>query len=312
MQLSSRRDFVIGSAAGLTALGAGMLPAAEAAADNQMVIAKWSGQESLNNDQINQAAGKMAEKAIEALGGMGRFVKRGDVVWVKPNIGWDRTPETAANTNPEIVGAIVKMCLDAGAKTVKVGDFPVHNARKSYASSGIAAATEAAGGKVVYLDETRFRNMDIKGEKVKLHPVYPEIIESDVVINIPVVKHHVLAKLTMCMKNYMGVIDKRREFHQDLPTCITDLTRFMQPRAKLQLLDGVRILTAHGPTGGNLADVKTTMTLAAGTDIVAIDAWGSELIGQKIDDIGTVVKADKSGLGTKDYRKLNPKEISVA
>ena len=312
MHASSRRDFMIGSAVGLTALSTGTLRAAEPAAENKMVIAKWSGQEKLSNDEINQAAGKMAQKAIEALGGMGRFVKRGDVVWIKPNIGWDRTPETAANTNPEIVSAIIKMCFDAGAKTVKVGDNPVHNARKTYASSGIEAAVKAAGGTVVFLDDSRFKDMDLKGEKVKLHPVYPEIIETDVVINIPVVKHHVLAKLTMCMKNYMGVIAKRQAFHQDLPTCITDLTRFMQPRAKLHLLDGMRILLAHGPSGGKLEDVKTTMTLAAGTDIVALDAWGTELIGQKLDDIGTVVKADKSGIGTKDYKKLNPKEIGVS
>jgi len=317
MNKHSRREFVVGSAAaGVLALRPGALlsaAAAESAQPAEMAIAKWSGEKNLANEQIDQAAAKMVEQAIEALGGMKRFVKRGDVVWVKPNIGWDRAPETAANTNPEIVRKIIQMCFDAGAKTVKMGDNPVHVAQKTYESSGIAAVSKAAGARVVFLDKSRFRDMALpEAEKVKEIPVYPEILDADLVINVPVLKHHVLATLTMCMKNYMGVIENRRFFHQDLPTCITDISQFMKPKARLHILDGVRILTDHGPSGGKLEDVRTTMTLAAGTDIVALDAWGAELIGRKPADIGSIVKGQERGLGKIDYRALAPRELAVS
>ena len=213
MWKQSRRDFLVSSAAGALALPAGVLLAAPAGRPADMTIARWAGAKDLSNAQIDQAAGKMTEKAMEALGGMKRFVKRGDVVWIKPNIGWDRKPEYAANTNPEIVAALVRLAFDAGAKTVKVGDNPVHAADKTYESSGIAAAAKAAGAKVVFLDKTRFRKAAIGGEKIREIPVYPEIMDCDLVINVPLVKHHVLSNLTMCMKNYLGVVENR----QDLP-----------------------------------------------------------------------------------------------
>ena len=312
MWKQSRRDFLVSSAAGALALPAGMLLAAPMGKPVDMTIARWAGRKDLNNAQIDQAAGKMVEKAIEALGGMKRFVKRGDVVWIKPNIGWDRTPEQAANTNPQIVAALVRLALDAGAKTVKVGDNPCHPAGKTYENSGIAAAARAAGAKVVFLDKTRFRTAAIHGEKIREIPVYPEIMDCDLVINAPLIKHHVLAILTMCMKNYMGVVESRQTFHQDLPVCISDITRYMKAQSRLHLLEGVRILTGHGPTGGNLADVQVKMTLAAGTDIVALDAWGAELIGKKPDQIGSVVHGQKVGLGKLDYRSLALREIAVS
>jgi uncharacterized protein (DUF362 family) len=303
---------LVSSAAGAVALPAGMLLAASGDKPVEMTIARWAGAKNLSNARIDQAAGKMTEKAIEALGGMKRFVKRGDVVWIKPNIGWDRKPEFAANTNPEIVAALVRLAFDAGAKTVKVGDNPVHAAGKTYESSGIAAAAKAAGAKVVYLDKTRFRKAAIGGEIVREIPVYPEIMDCDLVINAPLVKHHVLSSLTMCMKNYLGVVENRGVFHQNLPVCIADITRYMKAQSRLHLLEGVRILTGHGPTGGNLADVQVKMTLAAGTDIVALDAWGAELVGKDPRQIGSVVHGQKVGLGTLDYRSLAPREIAVS
>ncbi len=229
MHAFSRRDFIATSAASLAALQAGRILAADDR-PAEMAIAKWAGEKNLPADQIDQAAAKMAQKAIEALGGMKRFVKAGDVVWVKPNIGWDRKPEQAGNTNPQIVAAIVQMCLAAGAKTVKVGDNPVNVAQKTYVSSGISAAAEKAGASVVFLDKSRFRKTGINGNRLKELPVYPEITECDVIINVPIIKHHSMSKLTMCMKNLMGVIDSRQTIHQDIPTCLADLTRFMQPR----------------------------------------------------------------------------------
>ncbi|HEX73220.1 MAG TPA: DUF362 domain-containing protein, partial [Candidatus Hydrogenedentes bacterium] len=142
------------------------------------------------------------------------------------------------------------------------------------------------------------------------HPVYPEIIECDLVLNVPVAKHHSATKITCCMKNYMGVVEDRRRFHQDLPACIADITAFMKPR--LCVLDAVRILTGNGPTGGRLEDVRRTNIVAAGTDIVALDAFGAELLGNIPADIGTVVAGRERGLGVMDYKSLSLKEPEVA
>ena len=314
MSKHSRRKFMVRSAAaGMVALGAENLfaPGAQAAQDPaEMAIAKWAGAQPRTAAEIKKTAVELTEKAIEGIGGLGRFVSRGDVVWVKPNIAWDRTPELAANTNPDVVATIVRLCLEAGAKTVKVGDNPCNVAASTYKSSGIAAAAREAGAEVVFLDTSRFREMSIKGERVKTIPVCPDIIETDLVINVPIAKHHGLPGVTLCMKNYMGVIDNRRPFHQALPDCLADLTRFMKPR--ICVLDAVRILTAHGPRGGSLDDVQLKTTVAAGTDIVALDAFGAEVLGRKPQDIGTIVKGQEVGLGKIDYRSLALREIAVS
>jgi len=310
MSKHSRREFMARSAtAGALALGAKDLLAAQAAAD--MTIAKWSGAKATSSRQIDRVAAQLTEKAIEGLGGMKRFVSRGDVVWVKPNIGWDRTPELAANTNPAVVATLVRLSFEAGAKTVKVGDNPCDLPEKSYDASGIADAVRPLGAKVVLVDRKRFRETSIKGERLKTLLMYPEMLDCDVVINVPIVKHHRLAGCTACMKNYMGVIDNRRPFHQALPECLVDLTRFMQPRTGLHVLDGVRILQDHGPKGGNPADVRVKTTVAAGVDPVALDAFGAELMGRKPSEIGSVVKGNEAGLGTMDYGPL-AREIAVS
>ncbi len=312
MSEHSRREFMVRSAtAGALACGAGDLLAAPAG-PAKMSIAKWAGAEASSSAQIDKIAVQLTEKAIEAVGGMRRFVSRGDVVWVKPNIAWDRAPELAANTNPGVVATLVRMCFDAGAKVVKVGDNPCHQPEKTYVSSGIPAAAEALGAKIVKLDRRRFRDMTIGGERVKTIPVYPEILDADVLINVPVAKHHVRAGLTMTMKNYMGVIEKRPTFHQAIPECLADLTRFMQPRTALHVLDCMRVLDDHGPFGGDPNDVIVKTTVAAGTDPVALDAFGADLMGRKPEEIGSVVKGNESGLGTMDYRALAPREIAVS
>ncbi len=307
----SRRDFLYygAAAAGTMALGNRFGWALEEAAP-KMVIARWTGPMPQSPSEFQQAVIKLTEQTVQAMGGISRFVKRGDVVWIKPNIGWDRTPELAANTNPDLVATLVRLCYDAGAKRVKVGDNPCDLPAKAYASSGIADAAKKAGAEVIFLDRERFRETDIKGERVKSIPVYPEIVESDVVINVPIAKHHVLATVTLCMKNYMGVIENRRLFHQDIPTCLADITRFMRPN--FCILDCTRILVNHGPKGGNPEDVQVKLTLAAGTDIVALDAFGAEILGRQPDQIGSIVKGQQAGLGTMDYRSLQPKEIALS
>lgn len=312
MRYPSRREFLT-----QTAMATGGLALGQFAAMGQgtpadkpldMAICRWKG-EPVVAEPTTEIGVKLTKQAIEALGGMQRFVKKGDVVWVKPNIGWDRNPEQAANTNPDVLKTLIQMCFDAGAKTVKVGDNPCNDADKSYANSGLAAAAKEAGAEVIFLDRSRFRDAAIGGERLKDIPVYPEIIESDLVISVPVAKHHGSTTVTLCMKNYMGVIENRRKFHQDLPGCIRDMTAYMKPR--LSVLDAVRILTANGPTGGDLKDVKRVNIVAAATDIVALDAFGCEVLGYDPAKIGTVVAGHDAKLGEMDYKKLAYRDLEV-
>lgn len=310
MSSKTRRQFLRDTvlATGALAISPMAAHAQDAAAKPvDMTIARWK---SAPDAPLSEVAAKLTQQAIEAIGGMKRFVKAGNVVWIKPNIGWDRTPDQAANTHPDVVKMLVKMCYEAGAKKVKVGDNPCHDAAKSYANSGIEQAAKDAGAEIVFLDKNRFKEMTIGGSVLKSIPVYPDIVESDLVISCPVTKHHSATTVTLCMKNYMGVIENRRKFHQDLPGCIRDMTAFMKPR--LSLLDATRILTAHGPTGGDLADVKRMNTVAASTDIVALDAFGAELLGHKAGDIASILAGHEAKLGNMDYKSLVLKELEVA
>lgn len=308
----SRRGFMARSAAaaGMLAVTGPDLLAVPPADEARMAIARWKGEAGPTPEQIRAIAVRLTEQAIEGLGGMGRFVKKGSIVFIKPNMSWDRTPDLAANTNPDVVATIIKKCLEAGAKSVRIGDNPCNPPDKAYANSGVAEAAKKAGAEVLTLDRTRFKETDIKGELVKSIPIHPQTQECDLFINVPIVKNHRLTKMTGCMKNYMGIIEDRKKFHQNIPTCLVDLTRFMKPQ--ICILDAVRILTDHGPTGGNAADVQTKLMVAAGVDAVALDAWGAELLGLKAEEVGTVLAGGKAGLGTSDYRSLAPKELDVA
>ena len=306
MAKQTRRQF-IGTSVGGAVFAAGLARAQEAPA--AMAIARWKG-EPIMDEPTDVMAPKLARAALDAVGGMGRFVKKGDVVWIKPNMAWEQPPELAANTNPHLVAALVKMCLEAGAKTVKVGDNTCHDAKKSYVASGIEAAAKDAGAEVVYVDRDRFRSMKIGGEILKEIPVWPGMVESDLLISVPVAKHHGLSTVTLAMKNYMGVVESREKFHQNIPGCLADLTAFLKPR--ISVLDGIRILTANGPTGGDPKDVKRCNVVAASTDIIALDAFGAELLGYKPADISSIAAGVKLGLGEMDYRKLPAREIEVS
>ncbi len=308
---STRRDFLKTSAlvgGGLMTADFAALAEAALAADPlpAMSIARWDESLLADADLVAAAVG-LTEAAVASLGGMDRFVGEGDTVWIKPNIGWNRRPELAANTNPDVVGTLVRLCKAAGAKTVKVGDHPCQPARQAYRNSGIAKTVEAAGGKMVYLDKKRFVDMPLGGEFLDEWPVYKEVTEADLVINVPVLKHHSLTKCSIAMKNYMGVIGGNRSaWHQNMDACVTDITRFMKPR--LTVLDAVRVLTDHGPQGGNPDDVDVRGIVAAGTDIVAVDAFGASLMGHGPDDISYIAAAAAQGLGTHDFASLKPVE----
>jgi uncharacterized protein (DUF362 family) len=250
------------------------------------------------------------QAALDGLGGIRRFVARGDIVVVKPNIGWDRLPEYAATTNPELVAAVVRLCIDAGAKKVKVFDHPVSDARRTYRQSGIADAAAAAGAEVSFTDDRKFREMKIGGETLKTWPIYTEAVEADKLINIPIAKVHGTSRLTLGMKNLMGVMGGwRGRIHQRIDGSLVDLAAFVKP--SLVIIDAVRILTASGPQGGDLADVKRLDTIVVSADQVAADAYGATLFGLKPADLGFVRLGQQAGLGTANLEKLNILKIDL-
>lgn len=248
--------------------------------------------------------------AIDGLGGIGKFIAKGDTVVVKPNIGWDRTPEFAANTNPDVVSALVRLCYEAGAKTVKVFDRTVNNAQRCYKQSGIADAASAAGAVVTHIDDRKFKDMKLHGLSLKSWPIYTDVIEADKVINVPIAKVHGLSTLTLGMKNWMGVMGGWRGLtHRNIDGTIADLALLIRPA--IIVLDAVRILTESGPQGGSLSYVKQLNTVVVGTDQVAVDSYGATLFGMKGTDIGHIVAAHKAGLGTIDISKLKIRKIAV-
>jgi uncharacterized protein (DUF362 family) len=253
---------------------------------------------------------KITKVAIDGLGGIRKFISRGDVVVVKPNIGWDRTPEYAATTNPEVVSTVVRLCYEAGAKQVKVFDRTVTDPRRCYKQSGIADAVSAVGGIVGYVDDRKFRDVKLPGFALKSWPLYTEIMEADKVINIPIAKTHGLSTLTLGMKNWMGVMGgSRGRIHQRIDGSLVDVAMSIKPA--LIILDAVRILTANGPQGGDISDVKQLNTVVAGTDQVAVDAFGATLFGLKGANLGYVVMGHKAGLGMMDLAKVKIKRINM-
>ncbi len=255
---------------------------------------------------------KLAVDAIEALGGIGKFVSAGDKVVVKPNIGWDRSPEQAANTHPDVVKAIVRMCLDAGAKQVLVFDRSCNDARRTYKNSGIAAAVESLGSDQAqwkYVDNRLFVPIDIKdGKAMNRWDLYREALDADCYINVPIAKHHGLTRLTLGLKNVMGVCGGRRgQIHQNIAEKLSDLNGVVAP--KLTVIDATRILLRHGPSGGNLDDVEVKDTVIASADIVAADAYATTLFGLEPVDIAPTVTAARRGLGEIDLNKVKITEV---
>ncbi len=260
-------------------------------------------------EAIAEEARRLTREAIAALGGMGRFVGHGDIVWVKPNIGWNRRPEQAATTNPDVVAAVVSLCYQAGAKRVVVSDNSCNSAPASFARSGIQAAAQQAGADVFPLDERKFRRTALRGKALPSWEMYGDALGAKL-INVPIVKHHGLCRATLGMKNLMGLAGgERNRFHQDLAGTVADLAAFLRP--VLVVLDAVRVLTANGPVGGNLADVKRCDTVAAGVDQVAIDAFGASLLGVQPREIGYIAAASARGLGVIDVESLPPRRIEV-
>jgi uncharacterized protein (DUF362 family) len=250
----------------------------------------------------------LVRKAVAALGGMKRFISRGDVVVVKPNIGWDRTPIHAANTNPAVVAEVVRLVLDAGAKKVVVTDASCNEPNRCFQRSGIWKAAYDAGAEVVLPAAHRFRGMRLKGEVLDDWPVFTPLVNADKVINVPIAKHHNLARYTAAMKNWYGSIGGRRNrLHQNIDVSIADLAQFIQPT--LTIVDANRVLMRNGPQGGNIADAKDMHTVIATTDQVAADAYGCQLIGRTAAEIPYIVMGHQRGLGTMHWQDLRLAEV---
>ena len=254
----------------------------------------------------------MFRKGIEALGGMQAFVKPGQRVVVKPNIGWDRTPEEGANTSPELVGEIIRQALAAGATEVVVFDHTCNNWKNSYKNSGIENAVQEAGGKIVqgndvadYVERTCEAAVSMKQAKI-----HKALLAADVVINVPILKNHGGAKMTAGMKNWMGVVWDRQYMHRNnLPQCIADSILYRKP--DLTVIDAYRVMVANGPRGVSVADVIERKYMILSRDIVAADTMALKIIGYQPEKVPYIAMAEKHGLGIADASKIKVERIDA-
>jgi uncharacterized protein (DUF362 family) len=253
---------------------------------------------------------KITKEAVSALGGIDRFISKGDVVLIKPNIGWDRTPQQAACTNPQVVRVLVELSFQAGAKQVKVMDNPCNPARRTYVRSGIADAAKNAGAEVPFPNPHRLKKMALNGQWLKEWEVYTDFAEADKIINVPIAKTHSLSRLTLGMKNWLGAVGgNRNQLHQGLDRAMVDLSAFFKP--VLTVLDAYRILIRNGPQGGRLSDVKLFNTVVAGVDAVAIDAMGTTFFDIDPNEMQFLHLGKQRGLGEFNLEALKIEKRTV-
>ena len=306
MSLIDRREFI--KIAGLTgAAMSGLVKIPDLFAQNESIVSPIDLAVVQNGDPAS-----LVRKAIDVLGGIEKFVKQGNVVVVKPNIGWDRAPEQAATTNPEVVAEIVKLCKKAGAKKVMVFDRTCNQAKRCYARSQIEKMAKAAGADVSHIYKQKFQKIQIPdGKELKSWEIYRDAIKADVLINVPIAKHHSISRVTLGMKNLMGVIGGNRgKIHTHFDVKIVDLNTVIKPH--LTILDAIRILERNGPQGGSLNDVKTMNTIIAGVDPVAVDAYGATLFDLKPEQLGFLNEAHARGLGNMDLTKIKIEQVNLA
>lgn len=318
MRQINRREFVKSLVAlGATALGAGgLLAQAACGPAPEGRPRRPSSGPAADQAYLAVARGKspaeITQRAVAALGGIERFVHSGDDVIIKPNICVAyHTYEYAATTNPEVVATLVSLCLGAGARRVRVMDYPFGGtAEDAYARSGLQEAVTAAGGQMEQMAKVKYRKTPIPaGRDLREWLVYQDVLEADVLINVPIAKHHELARLSLGMKNLLGVVLDRNKYHRSLGQRVADLTSLVYPT--LTVVDAVRILVDHGPTGGSLNDVKQMDTVIASHDPVAADSYAATLFGLTGADIAYVKAAAEMGLGEMDLSSLKIEEIQV-
>jgi uncharacterized protein (DUF362 family) len=235
--------------------------------------------------------------SIETVGGMARFVRPGESVLVKPNMAWDRAPEQGANTHPDVVAEVVRLCREAGASRVLVSDVPVHHAERTIVSSGIAAAARSAGARVAVPPASGFARVALNGTVLNEWEVFEPALTVDRIVNVPVAKVHPLSRLTCGLKNWYGMLGGNRGLlHQWIHPSIVDLASAFRPT--LTVVDATRVMVRGGPQGGRPDDLIPVQAVAAGTDPVALDAWAATLIGVDPREIGHITLAEQRGLGS--------------
>jgi uncharacterized protein (DUF362 family) len=297
-----RRAFIRDVAVGGLALryGPGLLAAPAPAPAGPALLAAVEG----------ESPAAITKEAIALLGGMKTFIAKGDKVVIKPNVGWDRTPDMAACTNPEVVKTLVELVLEAGAKKAVVIDNTTNQAKRCYVRSGIQEAVKAAGGDMLFVEDYRVKKTSIKGEWIKEWEIVLDVIEADKIINVPIAKHHSLCRLTLGMKNWLGAIGgARNQLHQGLDKAVVDLAAYFKPR--LTVLDAYRILVRNGPQGGRLSDTELRKTVVAGVDPVAVDALGATFFGVTPRELPYLALARDRGLGEFDLGKVRLEKRTV-
>jgi uncharacterized protein (DUF362 family) len=316
MNTISRRDFLKLSGAAGTVVGLGLLGVScnstEPAADVQRQPVVPTGDQAYLAVAHGEDPTNIVKAALAALGGIERFVSQGNDVIIKPNICVDyHPPEYAATTNPQVVAALVTLCLGAGASRVRVMDMPFGGTPASaYSVSGIEAAVTAAGGEMEIMSPVKFADFDIPaGKDIKSWSIYRDILETDVLIDVPVAKHHSLARVTLGSKNLLGTISNPNLIHQNLGQRIADLVSVIRPT--LTVIDAYRILMDHGPTGGSLNDVHQANTVIASHDIIAADAYGATLFGLSGAEVPYIKNGAEMGLGTMDFSSVKVEEVNV-
>lgn len=251
----------------------------------------------------NRDYSKLVDDVVNELGGLSKFIKSGDKVVIKPNMGWDRTVDQGANTHPVVIARLCTLALEAGASQVLVFDRTCNEERRCYQNSGIKPIIETLGDRRIkcrYIDERRFVPVKIeKGRAITEWSFYKDALEADCYINVPVAKHHGLSGLTLGLKNIMGVIGGHRgRIHFNLAQHLADLNTVIP--VSLTIVDATRILLRNGPQGGRLSDVRQLDTLIAGTDPVACDAYATTLFGLQPPAVKSTVAAYEMGLGQMD------------
>ncbi len=323
----SRRTFLKASAA----IGAGLYGLSYLGSiERQKTLKRFKGNElrknlvvvhgdiGVKNDE-GSIIKEMMRRGIKALGGMEKLVSKGDKVVIKPNIAWDRQPEYAVNTHPFVVASLVRMCVEAGANRVRVLDHTCAiNPGPSYINSGIEKAAREAGADVRFVNRRLFKDVRIPGGKLlNSWSFYEELIyqdEVDVLINVPIAKQHSTSRLSMALKNTLGMVGGNRgSLHKDIHPKIADLNKFV--KIDLTVLDAFRILKRHGPTGGRLEDVDNTFEnarrLIISTDPVAVDSYGATMFGYEGKDIGFIRESYEAGLGEIDFKLRGFEEITI-
>ena len=253
----------------------------------------------------------MFDEAIKQLGGIKNFVKKNQKVLVKPNIGWDAVPERGANTHPKLVERVIKHCFDAGAKDVYVFDHTCDDWKRSYANSGIEKAVKDAGGTIVTGgSEGMYQEVSINaGKSLTKAKVHELVLDSDVFINMPILKSHSSTKLSLCMKNMMGVVWDRGYWHRnDLHQCIADYATYNK-KPTLNIVDAYYMMKQNGPRGVSTADVAVMKSQILCTNMVVADAAAAKMFGMEPDDVSYIKIADSMGVGKMDLSKLNIKRI---